>query len=535
MINFKINRKIEIYSADELKMGDSTIQDEDEKSIYISFPIGLKGKMRLKPKEMIRAMYYSENKKLYEFVTQVEDNNIENGMQLIKLNKPKNYEAIEGRKFARIPIMLNIRFVELDEKLGFDHIGPDELKKLCQSKKWMKGYAYDISAGGFGAVIQESLEHGKQIFCLIDDEYFDTGFIGKVVRSVQKNQSGKKLYKIGVQFSDLDYTSEQKLVRYIDSKRLTGPIEELSNIAKSIANLDFSKRLILEKKVEIGILGDSINLISDELQEVMDDLIEANIALKKAIEQKKQIDEMRKSFISSISHELKSPIVIKRSYAEGLKYNIVNDQQEKVRYCDILIDEVEKMDKIVKQLLSLSDLESETFELEQSIFNISVLIDDVIEKFDPILNEKNIETKVITNENYMVNADYLMIEQVISNYLTNAINHIDEDKYIEVSVQAVGEKVRVSVINSGENIPEEDLKNIWESFYKVDKARSREYGGTGLGLSIVKSIMEHHQEKYSVVNRKFGVEFWFELNLINKEYFSKNSNLKFLGDYFSQD
>ncbi|MCG8485712.1 MAG: ATP-binding protein, partial [Clostridia bacterium] len=301
------------------------------------------------------------------------------------------------------------------------------------------------------------------------------------------------------------------------SKRLTNPIVELSDIAMNIANLDFSKRFKTKSKDEIGILGDSINLISDELQRALDDLIEANVELKEDVERKKQIDEMRKNFISSVSHELKSPIGITRSYAEGLKYNIVNNPEKKMRYCDILIDEAEKMDKIVKQLLSLSHLESEAFKLEKSVFNISVLIDEIIEKFDPILKEKKIETKVITNQNYFVNADYLMIEQVISNFLTNAINHTDKGKYIEVRAQSVGEKVRVSVINSGENIPEEDLRNIWESFYKVDKARSREYGATGLGLSIVKSIMEHHQEKYSVVNRKFGVEFWFELSLINKE------------------
>ncbi|WP_432666481.1 ATP-binding protein [Wukongibacter baidiensis] len=301
------------------------------------------------------------------------------------------------------------------------------------------------------------------------------------------------------------------------SKQLTKPIIELSQIARSISKLDFSKKYKVKTKDEIGILGDSINLISEELHGAMDDLREANYKLKEDIERKKEIDEMRKRFISSVSHELKSPIGITRGYVEGLKYNVANNEAKRNRYYDILIDEAEKMDKMVGQLLNLSDLESETFELDESIFNISVLINIVVEKFDHILKEKGIEVKISIGEEYFISADSLKIEQVISNYLSNAINHVDERKYIEIRTALVDEKVRVSVINSGKNIPEEDLKNIWDSFYKVDKARSREYGGTGLGLSIVKSIMDQHQGIYGVRNKESCVEFWFELNRISEE------------------
>lgn len=162
-------------------------------------------------------------------------------------------------------------------------------------------------------------------------------------------------------------------------------------------------------------------------------------------------------------------------------------------------------------------MESEAFELDESIFNISLLINIVVEKFAHSIKENHIEVKVNIEEDYFISADSLKMEQVVSNYFTNAINHVDENKYIEIRTKSLGEKVRVSVINSGKNIPEEDLSNIWDSFYKVDKACSREYGGTGLGLSIVKSIMEHHGEKYGVENKDFGVEFWIELDRVNEE------------------
>ena len=172
---------------------------------------------------------------------------------------------------------------------------------------------------------------------------------------------------------------------------------------------------------------------------------------------------------------------------------------------------------MVKQLLNLSHLESEMFQLEELIFNISVLIDEVVEKYSPTMEENNVEVKITNAADYFVKADYLRIEQALCNYLVNAINHVDDNKYIEVRTKIKDKKIRVSVLNSGSNIPSEDLENIWESFYKVDKARSRQYGGTGLGLSIVKSIMEHHQGGYGIINHKNCVEFWFELNLVVEE------------------
>lgn len=299
---------------------------------------------------------------------------------------------------------------------------------------------------------------------------------------------------------------------YFFSKKVTQPLIELNDIAKKISKLDFSKKFNVRTKDEIGMLGDSINFISDEFRLAIDGLMEANEELKEDVERKKKIDQMRRNFISSVSHELKSPIGITKGYAEGLKFNVAKNEENRKKYYDILIDEAEKMDKMVKQLLRLSDLESDVFQLEKSVFNMSNLITEVIEKFKPIITEKNINVRKIYEKNFFVYADYLKIEQVVTNYFTNAMNHLNNHKYIEISINHIEGKVRVSVINSGENIPEEDLDNIWDSFYKVDKARSREYGGTGLGLSIVKSIMDHHEEKYGVVNKEIGVEFWFELS-----------------------
>ena len=109
-------------------------------------------------------------------------------------------------------------------------------------------------------------------------------------------------------------------------------------------------------------------------------------------------------------------------------------------------------------------------------------------------------------------ADEFKIEEVITNYLNNAMNHLDGERQITISIFREGDQVRITVFNTGQHIPEEDLDNLWTKFYKVDKARTREYGGSGIGLSIVKAIMNSLQQEYGVQNYENGVEFWFELD-----------------------
>jgi signal transduction histidine kinase len=151
--------------------------------------------------------------------------------------------------------------------------------------------------------------------------------------------------------------------------------------------------------------------------------------------------------------------------------------------------------------------------LEKSNFEISQLAAKVLEKCQPIFLEKNISTTLEGEPGLVVCADRFRTEQIIFNYLNNAINHVDRQKLITISIHSVQNKARVSVYNSGPPIPSDSLNKIWDSFYKVDKARTRTYGGTGLGLSIVRAIQEIDNNRYGVLNRSGGVEFWFELNL----------------------
>ena len=302
------------------------------------------------------------------------------------------------------------------------------------------------------------------------------------------------------------------------SKKFTAPILQLNDITDKMAKLDFSKKYrITDTEDEINELGRNINTMSDKLERTIKQLRENNTELEKDIEEKSKIDEMRKQFISDVSHELKTPIALIQGYAEGLIENVNSDEESRKFYAEVILDESNKMDTLVKQLLELMKLEYGKRELNNENFDIVELINEVIRKCKVMIEEKGIEIKWDTKDQVIVYADDFYIEQVVMNYFTNAIKHADEVngiKQIEIKISRNEEsnKIRVSVFNTGENIKEEHLEKIWGRFYKEDTSRNRENGGTGIGLALVKAIMNNYQNDYGVVNKENGVEFYFELD-----------------------
>ena len=303
------------------------------------------------------------------------------------------------------------------------------------------------------------------------------------------------------------------------SRKFTEPILELNTIAKNMANLDFShKYRITDADDEINNLGKSINQMSDKLESTIKQLRRTNIELERDIEEKSKIDEMRKSFISDVSHELKTPIALIQGYSEGLLENVNTDDENRKFYAEVILDETNKMDKLVKQLLELMKLEYGKREFSDKEFNVVELEKEVIRKSKVMLEEKQVEVELKSPEEINVFADDFYIEQVITNYLTNAIKHVEKvdgkkSIVIENVVNVEKNKVRIKVFNTGINIKEEDLTRIWNRFYKVDESRNRADGGTGIGLSFVKAIMSNYKNDYGVINKDNGVEFYFELDL----------------------
>ena len=299
------------------------------------------------------------------------------------------------------------------------------------------------------------------------------------------------------------------------SRRITNPILELANLSKKMADLDFDAKYTSGGENEIGVLGENFNTMSQKLEETISELKSANYELQKDIEKKEKMETMRTEFIGNVSHELKTPIALIQGYAEGLKEGVSEDPESRAYYCDVIMDEASKMNRMVQNLLTLNQLELGQEEVAFERFDIMEMIRGIVQSSEILVQQKEADVRINTSEPVYVWADEWKAEQVFRNYFSNALNHLSGDKVIDIRVTSNLEKgvAHISVFNTGEQIPEEDIDQIWNKFYKVDKARTREYGGNGIGLSIVKAIMDSFQKEYGVKNYTNGVAFWFELDV----------------------
>ena len=302
------------------------------------------------------------------------------------------------------------------------------------------------------------------------------------------------------------------------SRGITKPLLMLTDISKRMTELDFDARYQPRRKRtnEIDELGQYMNVMSMTLEKTISELKSANNQLQIDIDKKTQIDEMRKEFLSNVSHELKTPLALIQGYAEGLKECINDDTESRNFYCEVIMDEADKMNRMVKKLLTLNQLEFGNEMVAMERFDLTELIQGVLNASAILLEQNGITVVFAHKEPLFAWADEFKVEEVVTNYLSNAIHHAEGEKRIEIEYTLRGNCVRVSVFNTGKPIPEADMDNIWIKFYKVDKARTREYGGSGIGLSIVKAIMESFHQQCGVINHENGVEFWFELETGNR-------------------
>lgn len=303
-------------------------------------------------------------------------------------------------------------------------------------------------------------------------------------------------------------------IMFFISNQYTKPILRLARHAQDMQRLNFSTRYQDVRDDEIGVLGNSMNALSDKLEETISELKTSNNELQLDLQRRSEQEQMRQEFLANVSHELKTPIALIQGYAEGLQENINDDPESREFYCEVIIDEADKMNKMVKKLLSLNQLEFGNGQVHLEHFDLNTVIQSVINATDILFRQNEVALSYQKSEEpLMVWADEYMIEEVVTNYVSNALNHVKYDKKIEIKTTQEGDTVRVSVFNTGDPIPEEEIEKIWTKFYKVDKARTREYGGNGIGLSIVKAVMEAHNQKFGVKNYDNGVEFWFELDM----------------------
>ncbi len=340
----------------------------------------------------------------------------------------------------------------------------------------------------------------------------DTGYIFMIRSALEGIRESASLSNRFLTYAGAAAVIASGLIALWLSNRITKPILELADISERMKHLDFNAKYEGSDKNEIAILGRNINELSETLEATISELKTANNELLRDIEKKEQIDEMRKEFLSNVSHELKTPIALIQGYAEGLKEGVNDDVESREFYCDVIIDEASKMNSMVKKLLTLNQLEFGNEVVNMERFDIAALVKNYIASAQILIRQKGITVRMEDYGPIYVWGDEFRVEEVFMNYFTNGINYALGEKIIDVRIRLEGQRIRVSVYNTGNPIPQDCIEHIWEKFYKVDKARTREYGGSGIGLSIVKAIMESMNQQYGVVNYDDGVEFWFTLD-----------------------
>ena len=393
---------------------------------------------------------------------------------------------------------------------------------LYSANKDMIGYVTDINNSNTAKTVyvQENTvikrKDGTNSYLMLiskqDNGY--TTYIRIPLTSIRESVkiSGRTLMLIGIFMAVIS-----GIVASVISRKFTKRIVKLNNITQKMSKLDFSEKFEeSDLEDEIDTLGKNINTMSDKLETTISQLRKNNNELEKGIEEKSKIDEMRKGFISDVSHELKTPIALIQGYAEGLLENVNTDEESRKFYAEVIIDESSKMDKMVKELLDLMKLEQEDRKFNNIEFNLTELIKEELKRQTKVIKENKITIEFDNSKKIKVYADQEYIQKVVNNYLTNAIKHCKtkekEKKIVIRTEKQKNNKIRLFVYNTGEKIDDSIKEKIWNRFYKEDSSRNRDDGGTGIGLAIVKAIMNNYKNSYGFKNYKNGVEFYCDIN-----------------------
>lgn len=323
----------------------------------------------------------------------------------------------------------------------------------------------------------------------LNDNYYL--ILSRSLRSIQDNVriSNKLIIIIGLTVFIIG-----TILVFFLARRMSSSVIQINSAARSIANLDFTQKVKVKEKGEIGELADSINIISDKLNESINSLKESVVS--------------REQLIRDMSHELKTPIAAVKGYAEGLKYGIAGDMQKAEKYCDVIVSQCDEMDSLVKSMLNLSKMNSMNDDVEKNMFLISELNDFIYASFEIKLLNKNL--KLVTNDfkDKQISANLLLLQQAVSNYVDNAIRYSPNGGTIEINYLWENNGIKITVFNTGDRIDEAELEHLWDAFYKVDKSRTQ--NGTenyGVGLAIVKKIANIHKGNVWVENQDNGVLF----------------------------
>lgn len=374
-------------------------------------------------------------------------------------------------------------------------------------KEGDKGFfRFDYSMGKKGN-IQNSIDIERDIVIKVVDKEFK--LLAHIPKDIKKDTSIVILYfvPIFVIFSMLI----AMIMSFIYSRAISSPLIHINDVAKKMAGLDFTEKFKITGDDELSQLSNSLNEMSNNLYNTILKLEAANAELKSDIEKQIEYDRQRRNFITTISHELKTPITIISGQLEGMMYNI-GPYKDRDKYLKKSYEVTQEMKSLVQEILNLNKFEKHGFEIKKQQVNLSILVKEILASLDFLVKEKNLRLSINIDREISVSVDKELIKKVIINIATNAIRYSPQGEFIEVTLENK-DRPKLVVKNCGVFIEESDLKEIFNAFYRVDKSRNKNTGGSGLGLYIVKTILDAHKNiEYNIESVEDCVIFKMEFH-----------------------
>ncbi|WP_144508405.1 sensor histidine kinase [Bacillus mycoides] len=293
------------------------------------------------------------------------------------------------------------------------------------------------------------------------------------------------------------------VIIYIYSKQITKPLLQMKEVAKSIANQDFDKKVCINSKDELQDLGESLNDISSNLKSNINELKEVNKKLKQEYEERLEMEKNQNFLLINISHDLKTPLTIIKGYLKAIKDGMYNKDE----YIDYTINEVDEISRTLNEMLEITKLKSKSYSLDIEMIDFTRLVYKTYDKLKYLAKEKQQLVKLNLVDDVFVHIDESEMKKVLENLITNAIKYSPNSMNINIDLVEEQDRYVFIIENEGAHIPDEDVKNIFKEFYRVDKSRNKKIGGNGLGLVIVKVILEAHHIQYGIESNKKGVKF----------------------------
>lgn len=362
------------------------------------------------------------------------------------------------------------------------------------------------------------LEEGNKSYSLYKDHFIDNNFSKKTYLIKNSRSDTKTLVKaiknanyyifmnaslepIGttstILMSQLKYVTAIVLilslfVAYFISSKISKPILKISKSVKKMAKGDYN--------VDFNYSGNIEEI--DELSDV----------LKNAANELDKTESLRREFLANVGHDLKTPLTMVKAYAEMVRDVTYKDEKKRNENLNVIIEETDRLNILVNDILELSKLQSNTVKLEYEQFDLDLLISSILKRYDILVSKEGYSICYEGIPNTLVMADKKRVEQVLYNLINNAIQYTGKDKIVRIYLKKNNEKIRIEVKDTGSGIDLEDLDSIWDKYYKIDKKYKRNRVGSGIGLSIVKSVCLNHGFKYGVESSKNkGSTFWFEI------------------------